>query len=70
MAKKKIKLKISRNETWFPEIEVDDHLTDEEIIEMVEGGDYEDHDHVYDEYQRPNKYTLETLMTTEIAKGE
>ena len=30
MAKKKVKLKISRDETWYPEIEVDDHLTDEE----------------------------------------
>ena len=70
MGKKKVKLKISREETWYPEIEVDDHLTDEEIVEMVEGGDYEDHDHVYDEYQRLNKYTLETWMTTEIVKGE
>ena len=29
-----------------------DTITDEEIIEMVEGGDYEDHDHVYDEWYR------------------
>lgn len=70
MAKKKVKLKISREETWYPEIEVDDHLTDEEIVDMVENGDHEDTDRVYDEYGRPNKYTLQTVMNTEIVKGE
>ena len=68
MAKKKVKLKISRDETWYPEIEVDDHLTDEEIIEMVVNGDHEDWDRIYDDYQNKRTYDADTF--TKIDKGE
>ena len=65
MAKKKVKLKISRDETWYPEIEVDDHLTDEEIVEMVVNGDHEDTDRVYDEYQNRRTYHHDTYTKIE-----
>ena len=68
MAKKKVKLKISREETWYPEIEVDDHLTDKEIVEMVVNGDHEDDDRIYDDYQNKRTYDADTF--TEIDKGE
>jgi|TARA_X000000368_G_C23018230_1_gene706785 hypothetical protein len=68
MGKKKVKLKISRDETWYPEIEVDDHLTDEEILDMVVNGDHEDDDRIYDDYQNKRTYDADTY--TKIDKGE
>ena len=68
MAKKKVKLKILREETWYPEIEVDDHLTDEEIVEMVVFHKHEQDDYIYDENQ--NKRTFDTDTITEIYKGD
>ena len=65
MAKKKVKLKISRHETWYPEIEVDDHLTDEEIVEMVVNGDHEDDDRIYDDYQNKRTYDADTYTKIE-----
>ena len=65
MAKKKVKLKISRHETWYPEIEVDDHLTDEEIVDMVVNGDHEDDDRIYDDYQNKRTYDADTFTEIE-----
>ena len=65
MAKKKVKLKISRDETWYPEIEVDDHLTDEEIVEMVVNGNHEDTDRIYDDYQNKRTYDADTFTEIE-----
>jgi (2Fe-2S) ferredoxin len=61
MAKKKVKLKISRDETWYPEIEV----TDEEIVEMVVNGDHEDTDRIYDDYQNKRTYDADTFTEIE-----
>jgi len=66
MAKKKVTLKISRHETWYPEIEVDDHLTDEEIVEMVVLRGHEQEDYIYDDYQNKRTYDADTF--TEIDK--
>ena len=61
---RKVKLKISRHETWYPEIEVDDHLNDEEIVEMVESGEHEDCDRVYDEFKNRDTYHYDGYTET------
>jgi len=44
-----VKLKITSTETWYPEVEVPDHVkTDDEILEFISDNDSVCTDNIYD----------------------
>ena len=53
MKTRKIKLKVTRHEWWFPEYEVPAHMTDDEALEHVQT---ERPEEVYDEYHNQDTY--------------
>ena len=58
-----VRFQVTRTETWYPEYEVPDHLTDDEVMEYIH---HEVPDEVFDEMR--NKYTLDTDLDVEIVE--
>ena len=56
MEMRKVKLKVTRHERWFPEYEVPAHMTDDEALEHVQT---EHPEEVYDEYHNKDSYDQE-----------
>lgn len=59
----KVCFKIVRTDTWYPEYEVPDGLTDEEALEYINN---ESPDSVFDEMH--NKYTLDTDLDIDVVE--
>ena len=59
----KVCFKIVRTDTWYPEYEVPDGLTDEEALEYVNN---ESPSSVFDEMH--NKYTLDTDLDIDVVE--
>tara|TARA_R110000822_G_scaffold10148_13_gene38656 strand:+ start:125 stop:304 length:180 start_codon:yes stop_codon:yes gene_type:complete len=57
-----VRFQVTRTETWFPEYEVPDHMTNDEVLEYIAD---ESPASVFDEML--NKYTLDTDIDVEIA---
>ena len=57
-----VRFQVTRTETWFPEYEVPDHMTNDEVLEYIAN---ESPASVFDEML--NKYTLDTDIDVEIA---
>jgi hypothetical protein len=61
MKTRKVQLKVTRAETWFPVFEVPAHMSDQEADDFINAVvPYE----VFDEYH--NKYTLDTDTYCEV----
>lgn len=59
MKTRTIKLKVTRFEVWYPEVEVPAHLSNGQALDYISDGvDEELTDYVYDDYR--NKATLDT----------
>ena len=58
-----VSFQVTRTETWYPEYEVPDHLTDDEVMEYIH---HEVPDEVFDEMF--NKFTLNTETDVEIVE--
>jgi|TARA_R110000823_G_scaffold191160_2_gene322746 hypothetical protein len=59
----KVRFKVVRTETWYPEYEVPDGLTDEDVLEYIAT---ENPASVYDEMI--NKATLDMDMDVEVVR--
>ena len=57
-----VRFQVTRTETWYPEYEVPDHMTNDEVLEYIAN---ESPASVFDEML--NKYTLDTDIDVEIA---
>ena len=58
-----VRFQVTRTETWYPEYEVPDHLTDDEVFDYIHE---ESPASVFDEMR--NKYTLDTAIDVEIVE--
>lgn len=61
MKTRKVQLKVTRTDTWFPVYEVPAHMSDEEADDYING---EAPEEVFDEYN--HKYTLDTDTSCEV----
>ena len=61
---RKVKFKVIRHESWYPEYEVPAHMTDDEALEHVQS---ERPDEVYDDYL--NTYTYDSSCWSELMKS-
>ena len=57
-----VRFQVTRTETWYPEYEVPDHMTNDEVLEYIAN---ESPASVFDEML--NKYTLDTDVDVEIS---
>ena len=57
-----VRFQVTRTETWYPEYEVPDHMTNDEVLEYIANASPAS---VFDEML--NKYTLDTYVDVEIA---
>jgi len=63
-----VKLKITATETWYPEVEVPDHVkTNDEILEFIQDYDNLDED-IYDSYGYTN--TCDYKCETEVMEDK
>ena len=56
-----VRFRVVRTETWYPEYEVPDHMTNDEVLEYIHE---ESPASVFDEML--NKYTLDTDVDVEV----
>lgn len=61
-----VKLKITATETWYPEVEVPDHLkTEGEILEFISDDGSVDIDNIYDSCSWRNTCDYDTTLLFE-----
>ncbi len=58
-----VRFQVTRTETWYPEYEVPDHMTNDEVLEYIH---HETPDKVFDEMHF--NYTLDTDIDVEIVE--
>jgi hypothetical protein len=59
MKMRTVKIKVCRNERWYPEYDVPAHLSDDEAQELIAN---KAPDQVYDDYVNKNTYDADTWI--------